>query len=160
MKEKIKELTVYLVIILVVILIRAFLVTPIRVNGTSMYPTLDNGNFMVLKKYDKDIERFDIIVIKRGKDKLIKRVVGLPKEDIEYSDNELYINNEKMSDSYGDGSTTDFVDYCAQDEYYVLGDNREDSTDSRVFGCVKKENILGTTDFVIFPFGSRFGKVD
>lgn len=159
MKEKIKEYSIYVAIILAVILIRTFIVTPIRVNGTSMYPTLDSGNFMILKKYDKDIERFDIVVITRGKEKLIKRVIGLPKEDVEYRDNELYINDEKIEESYGDGDTSNFVDYCAKDEYYVLGDNREDSTDSRVFGCVKREDILGTTNFVVFPF-NKWGKVN
>ncbi len=159
MKEKIKEWAVYVIIIVAVILIRTFVVTPIRVNGTSMYPTLDNGNFMILKKYDKDIDRFDIVVIKRGKERLIKRVIGLPKEDIEYKENELYINDEQMENEFGDGYTNDFVDYCAKDEYFVLGDNREDSTDSRVFGCVKREDILGTTNFVIFPF-DKWGKVE
>lgn len=160
MKEIIKEFAIYIIIVLVVILIRIFLVTPIRVNGTSMYPTLDNGNFMILKKYGKSsIERFDIVVVLRGKEKLIKRVIGLPKEDVEYRDNELYIDGDLFENTYGSGFTSDFADYCAEDEYYVLGDNREDSTDSRIFGCVKKDNILGTTNFVVFPFG-KFGKVD
>lgn len=160
MNEKIKEIMIYVIIIVVVVLLRTFVATPIRVNGTSMYPTLDNGNFMILKKYEKDdLSRFDIVVIRRGDSKLIKRVIGLPKEDIEYRDNELYINDKKIEDEYGSGITNDFVDYCAKDEYYVLGDNREDSTDSRIFGCVKKGDILGKTNFIVFPFG-KFGKVE
>lgn len=160
MKEKIKEMMGYVIIIIVVVLIRTFLVTPIRVNGLSMYPTLDNGNFMILKKYAKDyIKRFDIIVIKRGKEKLIKRVIGLPNEDIVYKDNDLYINSSFVGNNYGDGETKDFADYCADDEYYVLGDNREDSIDSRTFGCVKKEDILGKTNFVFFPF-TKWGSVE
>lgn len=160
MKEKIKDIAGYVIIILVVILIRIFVVTPIRVNGLSMYPTLDNGNFMILKKYDKgNIDRFDIVVIARDKEKLIKRVIGLPKEDIEYRDGELYIDDEYVEDKFGNGNTRDFVDYCAKDEYFVLGDNREDSTDSRIFGCVKKEDILGTTNFIVFPF-NKWGKVE
>lgn len=159
MKEKVKDIAVYVIIILIVVLIRTFLVTPIRVNGSSMSTTLENGNFMILKKYDKKIDRFDIIVIKRGKENLIKRVIGLPKEDIKYEGNELFINDELVENDFGTGYTNDFKDYCAEDEYFVLGDNREDSTDSRVFGCVKKEDITGTTNFVVFPF-SRFGKVD
>ena len=160
MNAKIKEIVVYVAIIVGVVLIRTFVITPIRVNGTSMYPTLDNGYFMLLKKYDKNsIERFDIVVVKRGDSKLIKRVIGLPKEDIEYKDNELYINDEAVEDEYGSGYTNDFVDYCAKDEYYVLGDNREDSTDSRIFGCVKKANILGKTNLIVFPF-NKIGKVN
>lgn len=160
MKKLIKEYGIYVLIILVVILIRSFIATPIRVNGSSMYPTLENGNYMILKKYEKSsIDRFDIVVVKRGKERLIKRVIGLPKEDIAYKDNALYIEDEKIDDGYGDGYTSDFVDYCTSDEYFVMGDNREDSLDSRVFGCVNKKDILGTTNFVLFPF-NKWGKVE
>ena len=159
MKEKIKELSVYIIIILIVILVRTFLVTPIRVNGTSMVPTLEHGNFMILKKYAKsDLNRFDIVVVKNDKEKIIKRIIGLPKEDIEYKENTLYIDGKKMESEYGLGYTSDFVDYCSNDEYFVLGDNREDSIDSRKLGCIKKEDILGKTNFIIFPF-NEWGKV-
>lgn len=157
-KETIKEIAIYIVIILVVIGIRTFIVTPIRVNGSSMNDTLENGNFMILKKYDKEISRFDIVVIAHDKDQLIKRVIGLPKEDIEYKDGKLYIDDELIEDSFGKGKTFDFTDYCAEDEYFVLGDNREDSSDSRKFGCVQKKDILGTTNFIVFPF-SKWGSV-
>ena len=158
MKEKIKEFSGYIIIILVVVLIRAFVVTPIRVNGASMESTLKNGDYMILKKYDKDYSRYDIVVIKRGKDKLIKRIIGLPKEDIEYKENTLYIDGQEKEDKNRIGYTYDFKDYCKEDEYYILGDNREDSTDSRIIGCVSKEDILGTTSFRIFPF-NKFGNV-
>lgn len=158
MNEKIKELAVYAGIILMVILIRTFLVTPIRVNGPSMNDTLKNGDFMILKKFDKSYKRFDIVVIKTEDDRIIKRIIGLPKEDIEYKDNTLFIDGEELKDNHGKGNTVDFVDYCGEGEYFVLGDNREDSTDSRILGCIKKEDIMGTTDFVLFPF-NRFGKV-
>ena len=57
-----------------------------------------------------------------------------------------------MEDNYGYGKTKDFKDYCKEDEFFVLGDNRENSKDSRVFGCVSSKDILGTTNFVFFPF--------
>ena len=156
---KFKEIISYVIIIAVVILIRTFLVTPIRVNGDSMNNTLKDGYLMILKKYEKNsIDRFDIVVIYQGGDKLIKRVIGLPKEDIEYKNNELYINDEIIINTFGDGNTNDFKDYCAENEYFVLGDNRENSKDSRVFGCVNENDILGTTNFVFFPF-SKIGKV-
>lgn len=158
MNEKVKEILSYVIIILVVVLIRTFIVTPIKVNGPSMEKTLKDGYFMILKKYDKSFSRYDIVIIDDDGNKIIKRIVGLPKEDIEYKDNELYINGEKEDTKYGYGNTNDFVDYCASDEYFVLGDNREDSTDSRILGCIKKEKILGTTNFVLFPF-NKFGKV-
>lgn len=158
-KEKIKELLSYVLIILIVVLIRTFIVTPIKVNGTSMTPTLEDSDFMILKKYDKkNIERYDIVVINTGSEKIIKRVIGLPGEDIEYKDDQLYIDGLEFEDIYGSGYTSDFVDYCSDDEYVVLGDNREDSIDSRIIGCVKYDDILGTTNFVIFPF-NKWGKV-
>ncbi len=158
MNDKIKEILSYILIILVVVLIRTFIITPIRVNGTSMYETLDDKDYMLLKKYDKNFKRFDIVVVNDNGNKIIKRIIGMPKEDIEYKNNVLYINGEELDESYGYGYTNDFVDYCGNDEYFVLGDNREDSTDSRIIGCVKKENILGKTNFVVFPF-TKWGKV-
>lgn len=159
MNEKVKEILSYVIIVAVVLLIRTFLATPIKVNGSSMETTLSDGNYMILKKYDKEFERFDIVVVNHEGNKLIKRIIGLPKEDIEYKDNELYIDGKKIKEKYGYGNTNDFVDYCGKNEYYVLGDNREDSTDSRIIGCVSKEDILGTTNFVILPF-SKWGKVE
>ena len=156
---KFKEIISYVVIIVVVILIRTFVVTPIRVNGDSMNDTLKDGYLMILKKYEKrSIERFDIAVIDIEGDKLIKRVIGLPKEDVSYQDGQLYINNELVNNSFGNGTTKDFNDYCAEDEYFVLGDNRENSKDSRIFGCVNAKQILGTTKFVFFPF-DKIGRV-
>ena len=156
---KFKEIISYVIIIIAVILVRTFLVTPIRVNGDSMNNTLKDGYLMVLKKYERNsINRFDIVVINQDGEKLIKRIVGLPKEDIEYKDNVLYINGELIENNFGSVNTKDFKDYCAENEYFVLGDNRENSKDSRVFGCVSAKDILGTTNFIFFPF-NKIGKV-
>ena len=140
-------------------MIRTFIVTPIRVNGDSMNDTLKDGYLMILKKYEKSsIERFDIVVINLDGDKLIKRVVGLPEEDISYKDEKLYINDKLLENEYGYGTTSDFKDYCGKDEYFVLGDNRGNSKDSRIFGCVNKKDIMGTTNLIFFPF-DKIGKV-
>jgi len=159
MKERIKEWISYIVIILIVVLIRTFIVTPIKVNGSSMYPTLENKDYMLLKKYDEQYNRFDIVVVNNDGNKIIKRIIGLPKEDISYKDNTLYINEKEVKDNFGDGYTNDFIDYCGKNEYFVLGDNREDSLDSRIIGCIDEKNILGKTNFIIFPF-NKFGKVE
>ena len=84
MKKFFKEVYPYLIIILVVVLIRTFLFTPIRVSGDSMNPTLKNGDIMILNKVAK-IDRFDIVVIRSKKinEVLIKRVIALPGETIE-----------------------------------------------------------------------------
>ena len=156
---KLKEIISYVIIILAVILIRTFIVTPIRVNGDSMNDTLKDGYLMILKKYERSsIDRFDIVVIDIDGDKLIKRVVGLPEEDVSYRDGKLYIDEKLVENSFGYGETKDFKDYCGKDEYFVLGDNRGNSKDSRIFGCVESKKILGTTNFIFFPF-DKIGKV-
>lgn len=161
----IKSLIPYVVIIVAVVLIRTFIVTPVRVNGTSMYDTLKGNEIMLLNKLGK-IDRFDIVVLKTEleHDNLIKRVIALPGETIEIVHNEIFINGAKLEETYGYYEHSDYEMNTEKitlgaDEYYVLGDNREISMDSRVFGKIKKDAIKGTTNFVIFPFKS-FGKVE
>ena len=88
-----REVAIYGVLIIAVILLRMFVITPVCVDGNSMLPTLKNGEILLLKKYDKSIERFDIVVLNYNGQKLVKRVIGLPGETILYKDNKLYINN-------------------------------------------------------------------
>lgn len=156
----VKSLLPYVIIIIVVVLIRSFIVTPVRVNGASMYPTLNGGEIMLLNKLGK-IDRYDIVVLKlqNGEDNLIKRIIGMPGETVEIRDNDIYINDKKIDDKYGFGVTynIDKVE-LQEDEYFILGDNRKISLDSRVLGKIHKNEIKGTTNFVIYPFKS-FGKV-
>lgn len=156
-----KDLIPYIVIIIVVILIRTFIVTPVKVNGTSMYPTLKGNEVMLLNKLGK-IDRFDIVVLKidEENDNLIKRIIGLPGETVEIKDSHIYINDELLEDTYGYGVTYNIDKVILEeDEYFILGDNRQVSLDSRVFGKIKRKEIKGTTNFVLFPFKS-FGKVN
>lgn len=160
-----KEIWSYVLIILVVLLIRTFIISPVSVDGDSMLTTLKDKEVLLLKKYDKSLERFDIIVFNHGSSKLIKRVIGLPGEHIEYKDDELYINGEKLEDINLLTKTSNFkledLGYSVIPDgmYFVLGDNRINSTDSRVIGLIAKDDIKGTVDFRIFPF-NRFGSVD
>ena len=156
----IKDLLPYVIIILVVVLIRTFLVTPIRVVGSSMYPTLSSKDIMILNKVSK-VDRFDIVVISSDKssDILIKRVIGLPGETIEIKDNQIIINGKVLKENFGRGTTSDYpLTTIPKNEYFVLGDNRPISADSRLFGTFDKKEIKGTTRLVIFPFKS-FGFV-
>ena len=156
-----KELYPYIIIIIVVVLIRTFIVTPIRVNGDSMVPTLESKEIMILKKYDKSFDRFDIVVVDKSVEgsNLIKRVIGLPNERIKCKDGKIYINGKKIDDVYAYGETEDFLEITLKDnEYFVMGDNREVSLDSRKFGAVFDYEFKGTTNLVIFPF-SKAGKV-
>ena len=156
LKEKIKSILPYIIIIIVVVLIRTFIATPIKVNGTSMNDTLSHKDTMILNKIDlklNKLERFDIVVIETGDTYLIKRIIGLPGETIEYKKGKLYINGKKIKDPYyKDENTNDFdVVKIPKNHYFVMGDNRSDSIDSRIIGVINKNNIKGTTKLVIFP---------
>jgi len=105
-KKIIKELIPYIVIILVVVLIRSFIITPIKVNGDSMVPTLKDSEILLLKKYDHTFERFDIIVFTYNESRLIKRVIGLPGEYVEYKNDELYVNGKKVKEKFTKNSKT------------------------------------------------------
>lgn len=125
-----------------------------------MMNTLHNGDVMILDKIGMKlggIKRFDIVVIQTGKTKIIKRVIGMPGETISYHDNKLYINGKEVSDNHSNEITYDFEEVKIPDgEYYVLGDNRTDSVDSRILGTIPKNEILGHATFIIYPF-NRFG---
>ena len=115
-----KESIPYVIIIVVVILIRTFIITPVQVDGESMYPTLDDREILILKKYDKTYERFDVVVFNYNGSKLVKRIIGLPGETVSYKDNQLYINGEKIDDVIVVG-TTNFEHDVIPDNYYFEG---------------------------------------
>lgn len=169
MKKILKELYPYVVIVVVVVLFRTFIATPVRVDGTSMDSTLKNGEILILNKLDRSYERFDVVVVDvevdGNKSKLVKRIIGLPGESIEYKDNQLYINGEVIKD-VAPSRTNDFslkeiynIDKLPDDCYFVMGDNRKYSRDSRDYtvGIIKKEDIVGTTTLRIFPL-NKIGK--
>ena len=161
MKEKYKEILSYIIIIVVVLLIKHYVITPIKVNGNSMNNTLKNKDIMILDKISyrfQEIERFDIVVIKKGNDYLIKRVIGMPGETVEYKNNKLYINGKNIDEKFIHEKTNDFImeEKIPDDCYFVVGDNRPVSNDSRYIGVINKKDILGKTSLVIFPF-SLFG---
>lgn len=168
MDKFIKEWVPYVAIIVIVILIRTYIVTPVIVRGDSMYNTLEDGEVLFLSKISyrqDDIKRFDIVVVKDfDNDLIIKRVIGIPGDSIEYKEGILYINNKKVTEKYTDFKMEDFdVDSICEltdlecngiipDDYYlVLGDNRKVSADSRVKGLIEEEQILGKAVLRIWP---------
>ncbi len=164
----IKELIPYIIIVVVVIFVKNYIIAPVEVTGDSMYSTLHDGDIMLLNRLDykrNGVERFDIVVIKNNNTHIIKRIIGLPGDKIEVKDNELYINDELVKEPYIDKNTitNDFTlkdlfnaETVPDNYYFVLGDNREVSMDSRMIGFVSKDKIEGIATFTIFPI-NRFG---
>lgn len=160
--EKFKrEYLPYIVVILLVIITRSFIITPVKVSGKSMYKTLNNGDVLFLYKLAK-IDKEDIVVIDKSVSgsRIIKRVIGMPGDTIECKKGKIYINGKKYDDKYSYTLTSDFKKVkLSSDEYFVLGDNRLVSEDSRYFGVVNKEDILGQAVYRIWPIGEA-GIVD
>ncbi len=158
-KKFIKELIPYLIILIVVVLIRTYLFTPIMVSGPSMQPTLDGGELMILNKKGS-LDRFDVVVVDIETEEIIKRVIALPGESISCEKGIIYVNGRKQDENYSQGITFDFEKIVLEeDEYFVMGDNRQDSKDSRHIGPIKKDNIKGTASLVLFPF-DKFGNIE
>lgn len=156
----IKEVIPYIVIVVVVVLIRTFIITPVRVDGDSMKNTLKNGDILLLYKLGS-INRLDIIVLDEEKDneKIIKRVIGLPGETVAIKKGKIYINDKVIDDKYAYGETSDYDKVTLEDdEYFILGDNRLISKDSRYFGPIKENEIKGKIVFRLFPF-TKIGTV-
>ena len=128
-----------------------------KVEGDSMKPTLNNKQFIIYKKDIKNLKRFDIVVIKVDNNLYVKRVIGLPNENIKYLDNNLYVNNKLVEEKYLKSVTHDFDvstisenNYIPNNKILVLGDNRLYSYDSRDFGLVDLMNVKGIVVFKLF----------
>lgn len=148
----------YILTIVVMLFIIVYVVTLEQVVGPSMSPTLENQDILLLNKFHYrlfDIKRFDIISFEYEDTKyLIKRVIGLPGDKVEYKDNKLYINGKYIEETFltKEQITEDIIfDEIPEDKYLVLGDNRNNSLDSREFGFIDKNDILGKVNIRIWP---------
>ena len=165
MKRVIKGALPYIIIIVVVLLIKQFVLTTVRVDGDSMLDTLEDNDIMLLDRVSHHftgVKRFDIVVVHHDNDELIKRIIGLPGDTIRYTDNKLYVNDEEVAEPFLTKKTQDFslsdlgIDKIPEGKYFVMGDNRGNSYDSRYFGLIDEKDIQGKAFFTIYPF-DRFG---
>ena len=171
MKELGSFISTLLISLVIVFLIVHFLVRPIKVQGNSMYPTLENdeiGFANVIGLNMNGIDRFDVVIIymPEQNEYLVKRAIGLPGETVSYTDSVLYINgkaveesflNEEYVSSYGGTFTEDVKEVVLGDnEYWCMGDNRPYSRDSRYYGAFDKSSIVAKGTAILYPF-SKIG---
>ena len=131
--DLIKKEKKFLLLVMIIILFKIFIFNFILVKGDSMNPKYKNND-------------------------LIKRIIGLPNDKIKVENGKLYINNKEYLENYINSYTAsyDFDEITLKDnEYFVMGDNRYNSYDSRNFGTITKNNIIGRVEFKIFPFDKR-----
>lgn len=164
-KELISWIKSVAIALVLAVLIRQFLYTPVTVSGQSMEPTFEHDNRIVITKIHK-IDRFDMIVFHSpySEDDFIKRVIGLPGDVVIMKDDQLYINGEEYEEEYieankkkvheGQRLTENFEVEVPEGYYYVLGDNRQNSTDSRVIGFIDRKSVVGKVFFRFYPIKS------
>lgn len=160
------------IIVIIAFFVRFYLVQPFVVEGSSMEPNFHNGQYLLVDKISyrmHDIKRGDVIVFhppNRPSLNYIKRVIALPGDKIEIKNGQIFVNNVALDEPYiRDGQTTvryspvaNLSQVLGKDEYFVLGDNRDHSSDSREIGSIPKENIIGRAWLVVFPV-QNFGLV-
>ncbi|MGH9406005.1 MAG: signal peptidase I [Terriglobia bacterium] len=155
--------------LLVAFIVIVFLYQPVQVEGTSMMPEIYNHERIFINKFVyrfEPIRRFDIVVFHYPLDpakSYIKRVVGLPGEWLRIQDGRVYVDGKALAESFIPPSYLDHDTYprvyIPAAHYFVLGDHRDDSNDSREWGTVDRKYIYGKAVFVYWPF-SQIGTLN
>jgi len=153
--------------LIITAIIYLFLFRVAVVYGDSMVPTLYNGDRVIvwLLNFDKDFKRGEIVCLKSplSPNKIyIKRVIGIPGDHVEIKEGRVFINEERLEENYiwSSYTKTEVDIVLRENEYFVLGDNRENSADSRDprIGPIKKEDIIGKSVYRIYPL-NRIGRL-
>jgi signal peptidase I len=151
---------IVLIALVIVVPLRAFVFQPFLVRGASMEPNFHNGDYLIVDELSyrfSEPKRGDVIVFKFPNDpsqRYIKRIVGLPGDTVSVKEGKVFVSDMRLdeslylSDESTGGST---IITLEDDEYFVLGDNRQFSSDSRKWGKLPEENIVGKTLFRLFP---------
>lgn len=171
--ETVNVIFAVLMAVVIFLLLRTYVVQPFQVEGTSMNNTLQNGEQMLMLKMT-ELNRFDVVVFPdpRGSDdSYVKRIIALPGDEVYFEADQLVLNGQFVDEPYleplkslsEDNFTQDFnlwdslgVTSVPAGYYFVMGDNRPFSGDSRQFGFVPIESIVGEANFIYYPL-SEFG---
>lgn len=161
------------VILALMVMVYLFVMSPQEINGASMEPNFHNGEYILTNKVEYRIgnpKRGDVVIFKSPKNKdidYIKRVIGLPGDIVALRNNSIYVNGNKLEESYLAPGVVIFGEsYLHENQevtvppgkYFVLGDNRPHSSDSREFGPIAKEDFIGKAFLRYWPF-SQFGTI-
>lgn len=165
-KEEKKKMDWFFPILLLVVLasylFNSYLFQLAFVNGSSMSPTMEHGQLLIINKIQpkEEYQRGDIVIFDDNGRKLIKRLIALPGETVQIVDNNIYINGEKIKDyidvdmeSYG---KLEKPVKLGENEYIFLGDNRNNSCDSRELGPISIDKIVGRIIFRFLPLDTKF----
>ena len=150
-------LEVVLISVVTVFIIRNFLAQPFLVSGASMEPNFSHGNYLIIDEVTyrfREPERGEVIVFRYPKDRsvyFIKRIIGLPGERVVVKNSavNVYQNGEKVLTESGTSGSTEIT--LGENKYFVLGDNRYNSFDSRNWGPVEKKDIIGIARLRVLP---------
>lgn len=153
-----------IIAIAIVVPIRIFIAQPFIVSGSSMVPTFEDGQYLVVDEISyrlSDPERDDVVIFKYPNDTkkfFIKRIIGLPNETVDIKGNEVTIINKehpdgfKLDQPYVKNTTNNDIHFeLKNDEYFVMGDNRIASSDSRYWGAVPKKLLVGRAFLRLLP---------
>ena len=163
---------VVIIALVTVFIIRAFIAQPFLVSGASMESTFQNGNYLLIDEITyrfREPARGEVIIFKYPRDPkeyFIKRIIGLPGESLTIADNQITITKPgaeplTLSEGYLSQATKTFGEKTVtlgSDEYFVMGDNRSNSFDSRNWGPLNKQAIVGVARLRLFPF-SELGSI-
>lgn len=150
--------------VIITFILRSFVFATSIVEGESMHPVLEDGERIIFNKLIyivSEPDRGDIVIIQHPEKNYVKRIIGLPNETIEMRDHVLYIDGEEQKQSFVDNIqsqlTGNFGPYeIPEDHYFVMGDNRAVSRDSRNgkngLGFIDRADIIGRSEFIIYPF--------
>lgn len=171
-KPKLKPVLIILIILYLLIGIFYFVFSHGKVVGRSMYPTLDTGDMVLgirYSKYNKPrLKRGDVIVFKspfNSKERLGKRIIGIPGDEILIEEGKVYLNGEELEEEYiredsitrSEWHTNHWI--VPEGKVFVMGDNRQKggSSDSRSYGFIDKSDIKNRYVFIYYPFSERWG---
>lgn len=163
------ELTKWIIIILVIgTLIHFYVGTLFIVDGESMEPNYHSGQYILVDRWQYNFgqpQRGDAVVLRFPGDpehkKYIKRIIGLPGEKVDIINGFVYINGQRLNESYIPEEVLtlpNLVRVLGDDDYFLLGDNRYNSSDSRIWGICPKRDLIGKAWFTLYPL-EMFGRI-